>query len=154
VVTSDELIEQATAILSTERARLGPLLPPHELVLTGGTSVPGALTKGDVDLHLRVDATRFETTVATLRGIYTVVLPEIWSGTLATFAADAPLPTGIAVTPIGSEHDIRFRVCWQLLAARPDLLAGYNEMKRTAGPGYEARKSAFFDRLTAGDHGR
>jgi GrpB-like predicted nucleotidyltransferase (UPF0157 family) len=142
-----EIQERALEILATERERLQPLLAPHELRLTGGTSVAGALTKGDVDLHLRVDVVDFPATVTVLRRLYVVVHPHIWTGTLATFSVPAPLPTGVAVTPIGSEHDIRFTTTWQLLSAHPSLLAEYNAVKQTAGADYETRKSAFFDRL-------
>jgi hypothetical protein len=139
----------ALAILAAERGRLAALgLPPHELELTGGCSVDGALTKGDVDLHLRVDRASFDAVVAALRGVYEVVLPEIWQpGALATFAVPgAALPTGVAVTPVGSAHDVRFRRSWALLRADPELLAAYNAVK-VAGPDYEEAKSTFFDRL-------
>jgi len=142
-----EFTDAARRILAAVRARLTPLLPDHELVLTGGSSVPGALTKGDVDLHLRVAPPEFAATVATLRALYAVVHPEIWQATLATFAIEAELPTGLAVTPAGSAHDVRFRRTWQLLAADPGLLAEYNAVKLAGGGDYESRKSAFFDRL-------
>ena len=38
-----------------------------QLQLTGGSSVPGALTGGDVDLHLRVEPAAFRATVHRLR---------------------------------------------------------------------------------------
>ena len=142
-----EIQERALAILATERDRLAPLLGPHELRLTGGSSIAAALTKGDVDLHLRVDESDFPATVTELLQIYAVVHRHIWTDTLATFSVPAPLPTGLAVTPIGSEHDIRFVTTWRVLSSRPDLLAEYNAVKQTAGADYEARKSAFFDRL-------
>ena len=146
-----EITEHAYAILAAEKARLAPLLPRHELVLTGGSSVPGALTKGDVDLHLRVAPADFAAAVSALRGVYAVVLPDIWQDTLATFAVPAaPLPTGVAVTPVGSGHDVRFRRTWQLLAGDARLLAAYNAVKRAGDGDYEQRKSAFFDRLLAG----
>ena len=106
-----DFLDAATAILAAERARLAPLVRGSwELVLTGGSSVPGALTKGDVDLHLRVDPAGFAECVPALRGAYDVVHPEIWQDTLATFEVPgAPLPTGVAVTPVGSAHDVRFR---------------------------------------------
>jgi GrpB-like predicted nucleotidyltransferase (UPF0157 family) len=150
---AEEFIGPARRILAAVRARLAPLLPPHELTLTGGSSVPGALTKGDVDLHLSVAPGDFATTVETLRTLYDVVHPEIWQDTLATFAVPADLPTGLAVTPAGSEHDVRFRRTWQLLAADPRLVAEYNAVKLGAGDDYESRKSAFFDRLLAADTG-
>jgi hypothetical protein len=146
---SDEFRAAAYRILATVRAELAPVLPPHELVLTGGSSVPGALTKGDVDLHLRVAPAGFAAVVAALRDRYAVVRPEIWQPTLATFAVEAELPTGIAVTPVGGEHDVRFRVCWRRLAEDPGAVAAYNAMKLSGDGDYEDRKSAFFDRLVA-----
>ena len=148
-----EFIGTARAILTHERARLAGLPGEHELVLLGGSSVPTALTKGDVDLHLRVPAAEFGPAVAALREIYAVVHPEIWQETLATFEVPAaPLPTGVAVTPVGSGHDVRFGRAWRLLAADPALVDAYNAVKlryRDRPDEYERHKSAFFDQLMA-----
>ncbi len=80
-----------------------------------------------------------------------MVNPEIWQASLATFEVPgAPLPTGVAVTPVGSEHDTPFRRGWLLLAAEPALVDAYNAMKlryRDSPEEYEQRKSAFFDML-------
>jgi D-amino-acid oxidase len=149
--SADEILPVARRIRARVRDRLGPLLPPFDLVLTGGSSVPGALTKGDVDLHLRVAPEDFDTTVAVLRGLYPVVHPEIWQGSLATFDVEAEVPAGLAVTPTGSEHDHRFRRGWEVLAADPRRVAAYNVMKLSGRGDYESRKSAFFDHLLAGD---
>src|SRR3954449_1097431 len=130
---------QALAVLAAERRRLRSLDVPGELVLVGGSSVPQALTHGDVDLHLRVPPDAFAAVVARLGLSYHVVHPGIWSATLATFelpddetADDGRTrpPVGVAVTPGGSEHDLRFTRSWRLLAADPALLAEYNAMKR------------------------
>jgi hypothetical protein len=149
---SDDVLPIARAVLAVQRARLAVLGVPGELRLVGGSSVPGALTVGDVDLHLRVEAAAFAAAVARLREGYAVVHPEIWAPTLATFAVPATVPAGLAVTPIGSEHDLRFTRTWALLAADADLLAEHNAVKRggSASGGddeYERRKSAFFDRV-------
>lgn len=150
-----QLLAAASAVLDAQRLRLDALGVPGELVLVGGSSVPGALTHGDVDLHLRVPESEFAAVVAALRKEYPVVHPEIWSATLATFTvpqdkATDP-PTGLAVTPRGSEHDVRFTRSWQRLRGDPKLVEQYNAMKLAGdgpdGAGYEARKSAFFDRL-------
>lgn len=145
-----EFIERARTILRDEQVRLEPLLGDHELALVGGSCVHNALTKGDVDLHLGVPATHFSQTIVVLHSIYQVIHPEIWQASLATFTVPAALPTGVAVTPMGSEHDLRFIRSWQLLAADPDLLNAYNAMKlRYQGydAEYEQHKSAFFDML-------
>jgi hypothetical protein len=149
---ASEIIETARAILRDQRAHLAPLIrePGVQLILLGGSSLPGAVTKGDVDLHLRTPPRAFAGTVELLRGVYRVVHPQIWQPTLATFETGAALPTGIAVTPFGSEHDLRFTRAWQRLATDPEMLRAYNELKVAAADdaeAYERRKSAFFDRL-------
>jgi len=160
---AEALRDHALAVLTAERRRLRSIGVPGELTLVGGSSVPGALTHGDVDLHLRVPPEAFAGAVAQLRRAYRIVHPGIWTATLATFEvagdganADGPgarPPVGIAATPERSEHDVRFTRSWQLLAADPALVAEYNAMKLAddgpQGAGYEARKSAFFDRLVA-----
>ncbi len=114
--------------------------------LTGATSIPGALTKGDIDLHLRVPTECFTEALDLLRAAYPVSSPGSWAQTLAVFGIPGPRPTGLAATPTGSEHDKRFVVSWREIGRRPELLAEYNRVKRGAwgGDDYEERKSAFF----------
>jgi hypothetical protein len=149
---SDDVLPEALRILVEQRELLRAAGVPGELVLVGGSSVPGALTRGDVDLHLRVPPADFAAAVDALRRSHAVVHPEIWGATLATFEAiGTPLPTGVAVTPVDSEHDRRFSRTWQLMRADPALVAEYNAAKLAEdgprGDGYEERKSAFFDRV-------
>jgi len=144
--------DDARAILERERERLLPLLPGSELSLTGGSSVPGALTKGDVDLHLRVPRADFARAVEVLRRRCRIVHPDIWTDGFATFEVDDhPLPTGIAVTALGDEHDELFRRTWQRLASDPVALEQYNEAKRAAEDlpedEYARAKSSFFASL-------
>lgn len=152
---ADDMYDEAVAVVEAERALLRASGVPGELVWTGGSSVPGALTRGDVDLHLRVPPDLFVAAVERIRRDHVVVHPEIWCATLATFAVDAPIAAGLAVTPIGSEHDVRFTRSWHRLRGEPVLLAEYNELKlagESLDPSeYEAHKSAFFSRL-ATDH--
>jgi GrpB-like predicted nucleotidyltransferase (UPF0157 family) len=149
---ASELHEQAQDILQAERTRLLPAIPGAELHLTGATSLPGAQTKGDVDLHLRVPRSGFTAAVAELSGRYRIVHRDIWTDGFATFELDDyGLPVGIALTAIGDEHDELFIRTWQRIAADPAALAGYNAMKRRSATGedagYEAAKSAFFAEL-------
>lgn len=147
-------VVRADRIRRRERTRLARLGIGHEIVLTGGSSVPGALTGGDVDLHLRVPARDFARVVAALGSAYEMVHPQIWTASLATFAAAGSEAVGIAVTPIDSEHDRRFRTTWERLASDAALLEAYNALKRRYAGGdteeYRAAKSRFFDELSAG----
>jgi hypothetical protein len=125
-----------------------------ELRLTGGSSLAGALTGGDVDLHLRVPTPTFRDVVTVLEREEDIAHPEIWSGGFATFTVRSEPCIGIAVTAIGGEHDRRFRHAWQRLRSDPSLLKAYNAIKeRHRGrdrAAYERAKAAFFDALDRG----
>lgn len=148
---SDGLLDLARQTRDEVADALSALGVHGELVLTGGASVPGALTKGDIDLHLRVAPDAFRDVVARLRVAYPVASPLSWAATLAVFELPGRRPTGLAVTPVGSEHDRRFSLAWRLLRDDPQLLAEYNALKwGSPGTGdYERRKSAFFSALAS-----
>ncbi|WP_432565139.1 hypothetical protein [Kineococcus sp. SYSU DK003] len=144
-----EVHRTALEVLGAQRRTLHDAGVPGELVLVGASSVEGAVTRGDVDLHLRVPADSWPRAPARLGRLLPVVHPGIWSSTLATFdVPGTPLPTGLAVTPVGSEHDLRFTRSWQLLRADPHLLAEFNAGKLASPDAdYERRKAEFFDHL-------
>ena len=146
---SAEVHGTALAVLHQQRRALRGAGVPGELLLVGAASVEGGWTRGDVDLHLRVPPALFAPARDRLRELLPVVHPEIWGPSLATFAVPGtPLPTGLALTPAGSEHDLRFTRCWQLLRADPRLLAEHEAVKRAASDeDYEQRKSDSFDHL-------
>jgi GrpB-like predicted nucleotidyltransferase (UPF0157 family) len=153
LVESDGLLADAAQVRDAVAAALAALGVPGELVLTGGCSVPGTLTRGDVDLHLRVDPEAFSDVVDRLRTAYPVASAHAWASTLAVFDVPGRHPTGLAVTPVGSEHDERFRATWRVLRRDPGLLAEYTALKAaTAGtPEYEVRKSEFVSRVVSGE---
>lgn len=93
---------------------------------------------------------RFPEALRLLRSAYPVGSPHSWGETLAVFDIPRPRPTGLAVTPVGSEHDVRFVSTWREIRRRPELLKEYNGMKRTAWGTdiYEERKSAFFSSVS------
>jgi GrpB-like predicted nucleotidyltransferase (UPF0157 family) len=151
LVWSDGLLVEARQALSDVAAALASQGVDGVLELTGGASVPGALTKGDIDLHLRVEPDAFSAVVVRLKAAYPVASAHSWAPTLAVFDIPAHRPTGLAVTPIGSEHDQRFRFTWQALRRDPALLDEYNALKKATvnTAEYEHRKSAFFTTLAA-----
>jgi GrpB-like predicted nucleotidyltransferase (UPF0157 family) len=152
LVLSDTILDEGLEACGRVRRRLEALGVPGEVVLTGAASVPGALTKGDLDLHLRVPPESFGGAVDSLSTVYRPSSRSAWAATLAVFDVPSARPTGLAVTPRGSEHDVRFRRAWLLLRDDPGLLAEYNELKRdTFGDAsYDERKSAFFTRIVTG----
>jgi hypothetical protein len=150
LIWSDTLIEQARRIHAEVRVELAAF--PGELVQTGASSLPGFLTKGDVDLHLRVRADLFPTVLVALDARYPRASLHSWAATLAVYdIPDRPLPTGLAVTPLGSEHDSRFTTGWARLADNASLRTQYNVLKLSAPDQetYEAEKAAFFTGLVS-----
>ena len=147
---ADRGLARAREILEREAQHFSDI-PDAILELTGGSSVAGALTGGDVDLHLRVPPDAFAATVELLQARYDVVHPEIWCATLATFEVPGGERIGVAVTPIGSEHDVRFRGAWERLRVDPAALDAYNAMKRAHADAdeasYLAAKADFFEHL-------
>ena len=90
------------------------------------------LTKGDVDVNVRVDESSFPRVVDVLSARLAIAQPENWTSTFASFSADGyPIPLGVQVTVIGSPDDF-------LLALRdrfrrdPELLRRYDEVKLAA----------------------
>ena len=117
----------------------------------GATSVPGALTKGDLDVLVRVHASEFAHGVAVLRNAYAIHQRHNWTPTLASFndpASSAP-PVGVQLVVAGSASDALFGPFRDALIADPALLAEYNALKlRLDGESYErytATKGTFIE---------
>jgi GrpB-like predicted nucleotidyltransferase (UPF0157 family) len=151
LLRSDDVLPLAARILELERAMLLPALPGAELLLTGSSSIPGLLTRGDVDLHLRVPAALYDAALDLLRDTCVPVNGQIWTDGFATFEThEHEVPTGIAVTAIGDEHDELFRRTWDRLRADPDLADAFNAVKQASQGDvtqYLAAKRRFLDNL-------
>jgi GrpB-like predicted nucleotidyltransferase (UPF0157 family) len=140
-----------------ERSKILLLLPGAEVLHTGATSVPAALTRGDLDIHVRVPSGDFPRATDALAGTYASYRTEMWTPGFATFVVpNRSIPTGIALTTIGGEHDQRFLLAWDRLSREPQLLQELNALKLTYdesddAASYESAKSAFFSSLVTSD---
>jgi GrpB-like predicted nucleotidyltransferase (UPF0157 family) len=132
------------------------LVPGAEVEHVGATAVPGALTKGDVDLLVRVGEPCFSTAVEALRRQYAIHQPRNWTPTLASFKAPdaAGLAVGIQLVVAGSDADAFFGPFRDALIDSPALLAEYNQLKlRLDGLDYEQyteQKGEFIERVLRG----
>lgn len=132
--------EAAQQAVDRQRRRIVEVLAGAEVEHVGATSVPGALTKGDVDVLVRVRAERFADAVERLRLLYVVHQPHNWTDTLASFVDSQfiELPTGVQLVVAGSSDDTMFGAFREALISDPALLARYNELKRALdGESYE-----------------
>lgn len=132
------------AFIADHRSVLRGLRVEH----IGATAMPFGHTKGDVDVNLRVDASRFADVVEQLRATCRAAQPENWiAASFASFACDLyELPFGVQVTVVNSENDFLTGLRDRLLADSA-LLRRYDECKVAAAPhgaaAYWTAKDAF-----------
>ena len=129
--------------------RIRERLPDVEIRHRGGTSVPGVLTSGDVDLHVRTDRASFEAARDVLSELYKPHYPHAWHAEGAFFVAAGSAPrVEVALTVKGTLDDLHHGAAWDRLAADRELIESYNAMKRAHEGGstdeYEAAKRDFF----------
>jgi len=146
---SDLVADDAAAVFAEHERRIRARLPAVQIRHTGGTSVRGVLTSGDVDLQVRAERESFETACQVLYELYEPHHPQAWHAEGAFFKAETAVPrVEVALTAIGSLDDLHHGEAWDRIAADPNLAAGYNAMKRQHEGGspdaYNAAKRDFF----------
>jgi GrpB-like predicted nucleotidyltransferase (UPF0157 family) len=146
---SDEFTNDARAAFADHERRIRERLPGAEIRHTGGTSIPGVLTSGDVDLQVRVAPERFESAREVLSQLYEPFHLDAWhsEGAVVTSPGSAP-QVEVALTAIGCLDDLHHGEAWDRMAADRKLVERYNAMKRAHERGsledYLAAKRAFF----------
>lgn len=128
-----------------QEQRLRELLPGARVQLSGSAGMPG-LEADDLDLVALVDDVAAAAEI--LGSEYPPLHPGEWRADWAAFRDPGPPQVDIVLTRPGSLGDKHHRLAWELLAARPDLLAEYRELKAAPGD-YERRKREFFERVVA-----
>jgi GrpB-like predicted nucleotidyltransferase (UPF0157 family) len=122
----------AAALFDRVRARLQAVLPTSVIIQhVGATAVPGCLTKGDLDIVVRVPDVDFAQVDSILQSMFS---RNVGSVRLADFAAfedpGSDPPLGVQLTTIGGTFDDFHRLV-DVLRNEPDVLAQYNSLKRT-----------------------
>ncbi|MGN6169768.1 MAG: GrpB family protein [Solirubrobacteraceae bacterium] len=141
------------AVFDEHRRAVLALVPGADVEHVGATAVPGALTKGDVDLLVRVSESDFPKAVEVLCRQYAIHQPHNWTETLASFKASGAGELGIGIQLVveGSDADGFFVPFRDALINDPELLAEYNQLKlRLDGLDYERytkHKGEFVERV-------
>ena len=148
--TAQELAPLVDIILREVSAELATLLPRAEFHHIGATALPHALTKGDIDVLLRVPASEFGAAVEVLRQHFAIKQPENWDPYFASFGRDSSyaLPLGVQLVVKDSEADF-FLFIPDYFVSIPESLAEYNRVKSTASTGSAAEYWAAKNRLLA-----
>ncbi|WP_375769021.1 GrpB family protein [Archangium gephyra] len=150
----EQVREQAEEAFREHHGRLSALLPYADIQHVGGTAIPGARTKGDLDIQVRVPPERFAEAEAVLAGHYARNEKSDRTPAFASFQDETlPVPLGIQLTAMGGSHDF-FSRARDLLLAEPERVAEYDALKaRWEGrpmEAYREEKAAFFEKLLGG----
>jgi GrpB-like predicted nucleotidyltransferase (UPF0157 family) len=142
---SESFRSQVDAVVPQIRALVQEIVADADVQDMGSTAVPGALTKGDLDINVRVRRDdQFRQVVEFLRRRFTVQQPQNWTDGYASFADERSyeLPVGIQVTVMGHADDKFLRQRDQL-AASTELVESYNKLKmRFQGGDVDAYREA------------
>jgi GrpB-like predicted nucleotidyltransferase (UPF0157 family) len=131
------------------RVRLNKVVPFAQIEHIGSSAIKGAVSKGDLDILVRVEKGRFAEALTAIEKLGF----SVKQGTLRTESlCMLEGPKGVAVQLIeqGSKFEMfaRFR---DLMNANPELVKQYNELKiNSIGLSeheYRARKSKFIEDL-------
>ncbi len=149
---SEDFKELADTVFEQERIKIVEKIPGAEVHHIAGTSIPGLLTKGDLDINIRVQQNHFNDAVTTLKEMYDINQPENWTSNYASFKNDTGLGIdfGAQLSAIDTSGDY-FLKPRDLLLKNPELVKELNELKTKyegkSMDDYRREKGAFFQRL-------
>lgn len=141
-------------VLAEVVARLRVLLPDAEIEHIGATAIPGALTKGDLDVMVRVLSFEFQAAAEKLKTVFSIKQPTNWTENFASFGEDHgyELPLGIQLVAKDSDADF-FVFLRDYFTKDSAALAKYNQLKilhASQGPeSYWEAKNTFFSEIIA-----
>ena len=149
---ADAARDAAEALFATVAAELKAVLPASaEILHIGATAVPGCLTKGDLDITVRVTQSDFAAADALLAKRFGRNTGSVRTESFTAFEKpDCSPHLGVQLVAKGDELDV-FHQFAEALRQDPDLVRRYNELKlRFDGQpmaDYRAAKDAFVRRV-------
>ena len=133
------------------RRRIKRLVPDGSIEHVGSTVIPNCLTKGDLDIQVRVPRAAYPVAKSALLRHYEI-LPGGFTGRSAVSFKDdnATISVGVHLTVMGGSSDIQWRFR-EVFLARADLLQAYDALKRRfegkSMATYRRAKTRFFQKL-------
>lgn len=123
----DEYQERCSALFLKIKSEISAVLPSAKIEHIGSSSVPGAISKGDLDIYVGVDSQAHEGAVLALIDCgYREKLDTLRTPELCMLVAQEDI--ALQVVAAGSQYEffIRFR---DLLRSKPGLVKQYNDLK-------------------------
>lgn len=123
--------EEARELFETVRVQLAAQLPSTADVRhIGATAIPGCLTKGDVDIVVRIPPPQFAEAESMLAAMFDRNEGSIRTEEFAAFEDSASRPhLGVQLAAIGGPFDF-FHLFVEAMRRSPELVEAYNALKR------------------------
>ncbi|MEC0232298.1 GrpB family protein [Paenibacillus alba] len=143
--------EKAWKLFLEQQAMIEVVIPKADVQHVGSTAVPNSLTKGDLDIQVRVKQEEFLLAVHALSKLYSLNDGSISTDSFRAFTdnlTDPPL--GVQLTVINSEFDFfwKFR---DVLLKNDNYRVKYDELKKDFDgkemDDYRKGKNTFFEWL-------
>ncbi|MGE0767270.1 MAG: GrpB family protein [Hyphomicrobiaceae bacterium] len=152
LIDAERARHDAERLFDAVRTRIAAILPATaDIRHIGATAVRGCLTKGDLDIVVRVPADDFDRAETTLASRFARNAGSTRTNEFSAFEDDDSHPhLGIQLVAIDGAFD-SFHLFAELLCASPRLVEDYNSLKRRHDGApmavYRAAKDAFIERL-------
>ena len=143
--------EAVGLLFARVEAQLRTLLPAADIQHVGSTAIAGSLTKGDLDVQVRVSSDTYDAGKEVLTKLYRVNLSGFASEDATSFEDYSTQPSlGVHLTVIGGSADIQWKFR-DLLIASPALREEYDQLKRRfdgrSMARYRDAKATFVERV-------
>lgn len=152
-INSMVLREKAEDTFLLHKKLINKVLPEADIQHVGSSAIPNSITKGDLDIQVRVEANIFPKAVEELSRLYDLNKGSTKTQTFRAFKDDSSVPPlGVQLTVINSELDFfwKFR---DVLLMNDKYRQEYDELKRKyEGKDmdlYREAKNQFFEMLKA-----
>lgn len=139
----------AQQLFLEQKAIIEALIPTADVQHVGSTSVPNSLTKGDLDIQVRVKSEDYLYAVDTLSKLYSLNNGSISTDSFKAFKGDlTDPPLGVQLTVVDTEFDFfwKFR---DVLLINDKYRAKYDALKTNydgkAMDDYREAKNTFFE---------
>jgi len=150
-INTIEIIDSAERIYAKHKKMIRKGLPDADIQHVGSTAIPNSLTKGDVDIQVRVKSDHFFTAVEKLSNLYDINDGSVKTEQFRAFEDETENPSlGVQLTVKGSEYDFfwKFR---DVLIMNDTYREKYDNLKiKYEGidmERYRDAKGEFFDKI-------
>lgn len=147
----NEIKEKVEKEFLIHKSKIVNLLPKADVQHIGSTAIPNSITKGDLDIQVRVQKEDFIKATELLSTLYEVNDRSTQTDFFRAFKDDTlPLPLGIQLTVINSELDIFWKIR-NVLLKNDEYRLEYDNLKRNfegrSIEEYRDAKNLFFEKI-------